>query len=113
MVWPIPNADLHLQYTYRVQHSDLAVATDEWAGVPANIIHLISLRAFQMALDSGIQNDPQAAARVERQVEKRLLRAQMKQSRQPNLRRVPTSFGMQPRGSTRGRWATQSITASS
>jgi hypothetical protein len=113
MVWPIPSADLHLQYTYRVQHADLALALDEWVGVPANIIRLIEWRAFQMALDSGIQNDPQAAARAERQVEKRMLRAQMTQSRQPNLRRVPTSFGMQSRGGTRGRWATQSITAPS
>jgi hypothetical protein len=113
MVWPIPNVDLHLQYSYRVQHADLSTAASAWAGVPANIIHLIEWRAFQMALDSGIQNDPVAAARAERQVEKRTLRAQMNQSRQPNRRRVPTSFGMQPRGSTRGRWATQSITAPS
>jgi hypothetical protein len=111
MVWPIPSADLHLEYSYRVQHADLSAETDAWDGVPANIIHAIEWLAYQKALDSGIQNDPQAAARAERQVEKRVLRAKLTQSNQPNRRLVPSSFDA-PRGhSSRRRWATQTISA--
>jgi hypothetical protein len=110
MVWPIPNADVHLNYSYRVQHADLSAATDEWAGVPANIIHAIEWQAYRFVLDSGIQNDPRAAARAEREVERRVARALTKQSRQPNRRRIPTSFRSPHRyGSSRRRWASQTI----
>jgi len=112
MVWPIPSADITLEYSYRVQHSDLSAATDTWTGVPDHIIHTIELRAFQSALESGIQNDPDLAGRIERQVEKRTVRALMKQSRQPNLRRVPPAFGSQGHShNTRRRWASQTIAA--
>ena len=112
-VWPIPSSDLQLGYSYRVQHADLVAATDTWTGVPQNVIRIIEWRAYQGALDSGIQNDPEAAQRAERQVEKRRLRAQMGQSRQPNRRRVPTEFGYGDRGSSRRRWSSQSISAPS
>ncbi len=112
-VWPIPNTDIHLEYSYRVQHADLSADTDSWDGVPANVIRIIEWLAFQKALDSGIQNDPEAATRAERQVEKRRLRAQASQTRQPNLRRIPTSFGSRGGRNSRSRWATQSITAPS
>jgi hypothetical protein len=111
MVWPIPSADIHLEYSYRVQHADLSEDTDEWSGVPQNVIRMIEWRAFQGALDSGIQNDPEAAQRAERQVEKRRLRAQASQSRQPNRRRIPTAFGTRGHSRSRARWASQSITA--
>jgi hypothetical protein len=113
MIWPPSDSDLHLQYSYRVQHADLAAATDEWVGVPDNIIHAIEWLAYQFALDSGIQNDPEAAKRAERQVEKRIARARNKQSRQPNRRRVPRSHGATPSGSSRRRWESQIITAPS
>ncbi len=111
MVWPIPSADLHLEYSYRVQHADLAAATDVFTGVPQDVIHIIEWLAFQKALDSGIQNDPVAARRAEQQVEKRRLRAQASQSRQPNRRRVPTSFHTHNHGSSRRRWANQTVPA--
>ena len=113
MIWPIPSADVQLEYSYRVQHADLTTATSAWSGVPAGVIRMIEWRAYQGALDSGIQNDPEAALRAEKQVEKRRLRAQMNQSRQPNRRRVPTEFGYGGGGSSRRRWSSQSIAAPS
>jgi len=110
-IWPIPNADVHLGYSYRVQHADLSLATDEWPGVPNDIIHAIEWLAYQFALDSGMQNDPEAAKRAERQVEKRIARALNKQSRQPNRRRIPRAFGDRPHGDLRRRWASQTISA--
>ena len=113
MVWPIPSADIHLEYSYRVQHADLATDASDWTNVPQNIIHLIEWLAFQKALDSGIQNDPVAARRAEQQVEKRFARAQARQSRQPNRRRVPTAFQVGYHGNSRSRWASQTISAPS
>ncbi len=111
MVWPIPSEDLHLDYSFRIQHSDLSANTDVWEGVPDNINRIIELRAFQSALESGIQNDPDLARSIERQVEKRTLRALMKQSRQPNRRRVPSTFGYQGGYNSRRRWSSQTISA--
>jgi hypothetical protein len=107
MVWPIPLNDLYIQYSYRIRHSDLSDATDEWAGVPNDVLHLIEWTAVQMAYDSGIQNDPQRALRVESQVEKRRARALAKSGAQPSRRRVPSMFRAHHRDHSRRRWATQ------
>ncbi len=109
MVWPIPSADIHIQFSYRVQHSDLSTATDTWTGVPDNVIHAIEWKAFQLAQLSGIQPDPEGARGSEREVERRIARALGNQSRQPNRRRVPRTFGGHPHGNPRRRWASQSI----
>jgi len=111
MIWPIPDADVHLQYSYRVQHADLAAATDEWDGVPANILHAIEWKAFQFALESGIQNDPDTARQVEAKVARRINSAMGKQSRQPNRRRVPRTFAGYGYRNPRRRWASQTISA--
>ncbi len=111
-IWSIPSSDLHLQYSYRIQHADISEDTDSFEGVPTNVVRLIEWLAYQKALDSGIQNDPEAARRAERQVEKRLMRAQAQQSRQPNRRRIPTAFGSAGRGNQRRRWSSQTISAS-
>ncbi len=111
MIWPIPDDDLQLSYSYRVQHSDLAAATDVWAGVPNDVIHLIEWRAVQMALGSVIQNDEVMARNVERQVEKRRARAQIYLNAQPNRRRVPPMYGQHAHGNSRRRWASQTVAA--
>jgi len=113
MVWPIPSADVHLEYSYRVQHADLSTATGAWSGVPQDIIHAIEWKAFQLAQLSGIQNNPEGARESEREVEKRVIRAMGKQSRQPNRRRRRSAFGASGHSNPRRRWATQTISAPS
>jgi len=110
-VWPIPDTDTHIQYSYRVQHSDLSAATDAWTGVPSNVIGMIQDLAVQKAYDSGIQNDPVMGARIERNVEKRRQRARNSLMSQPNRRRVPAGFGTRRSGGERRRWATQEVSA--
>ena len=73
MVWPIPSADVHLEYSYRVQHSDLSTATGAWSGVPDNILRAIEWKAFQLALLSGIQPDPEGARAALGEVERRMI----------------------------------------
>jgi hypothetical protein len=110
-VWPIPNADVRLNYSYRVQHADLAADTDAWDGVPNNIIRLIEWKAYQFACQTGIEDDQKRAILAEREVERRLARALGNDGAQPNRRRVPTTFGAYRVSNPRRRWASQTITA--
>lgn len=111
MVWPPPLNDTQIHYSYRVRHSDLSAATDEWANVPQHVTRIIEWRALQYAYQSGIQNDPVRGREAALQVERRLARALAQDDAQPNRRRVPTSFGYEARGNPRRRWASQTITA--
>ncbi len=108
MIWPIPENDLRIHYSYRYQHPDMATETDSLAGVPKNVVHLIEWRAVQMAFESGIKNDVLRARHAERQVEKRLIRALEADDPQPNRRRVPIDFRASGRYiNPRRRWASQ------
>jgi hypothetical protein len=111
MVWPVPTNDLRLSYSYRVQHADLSAATDEWAGVPNNIIHLIEWKAVEFAYKTGIKNDSKRAMLAEREVERRLARALAQHSAQPNRRRIPTYYGAPFGSNPRRRWASQTSSA--
>jgi hypothetical protein len=111
MIWPVPETDKHLHYSYRTQHADLSADADEWTGVPKNVIGAIEWLATQKAYDSHIRNDPKAGTRAERQVEKRIARALMNDNAQPNRRRIPRAYHPNRTGDVRRRWASQTIEA--
>lgn len=110
-LWPIPENEITIDYTYRVQHADLSAATDVWTGVPKDVVRLIEWKALYYANITGIQTDKDLAREVERQVERRLGRALTNYNPQPNRRRVPTDFRNRGYINPRRRWSSQTVTA--
>jgi hypothetical protein len=53
-LWPIPETERALHYTYMHLHSALDSDSDTFARVPDNVIRLIEWRAVEMAYASGI-----------------------------------------------------------
>jgi hypothetical protein len=74
MVWPVPSATVMLKYSYVSRPNTLSDETDELYFVPEEVEDLICWRAFEKALDSNIEDDPDRALRVRRNNEARTLR---------------------------------------
>jgi hypothetical protein len=110
MVWPIPDTDLNIDFTSRVQHADLALAADVWTGVPNDVCRLIAESALQKGYESAIWNDAKMGRVIGRNVEVRRQRAKTRHDAQPNIRRVPsTTPGGHGGRNSRWRWDSQSI----
>jgi hypothetical protein len=113
MIWPVPSQDIWIDYSYRQQHVDLAAATDLWTNVPDDVLRVIQKLALQNAFSSSIRNDVRMSAKIQQENAVRWARAIAKHDSQPNLRRVPPSFGHRMHhGNIRARWETQLISAS-
>lgn len=109
-VWPPTDQDLIVQYSYVYQYPALVLATDEWLGVPTEVVHLIERVAFERALDSNVEDDPQKARLWHAKNQRRLQDLLSVDARDPNRRKVPPEIGGSPRfRSPWSRWATRQV----
>ena len=93
-VWPIPSSDVVIDYSYEARTSAaLSAATDTITGVPEQVLDLIKLKAYALALATDIQNDPKRALLVERLVEMRIPRVKRSLDMDRNRRRPLNAFG--------------------
>ncbi len=93
-IWPIPDETITLDVTYEIINEiSLTSATDQLLFVPRPVVDLITHRAYQYALASDIQNDPERAGAFERVYERRLARLQRRKETNMGRRRVLRSFG--------------------
>jgi hypothetical protein len=74
MVWPVPSSDVLLKFSYVSRPNALDSETDTLSYVPEEVQDLICWRAFEKALDSNIEDDPDRALRVRRNNETRTAR---------------------------------------
>lgn len=54
IIWPIPDAEYLISYSYYYKHADLTAGTDTWDGIPSDIINDIVWQAtsiVKMAID--------------------------------------------------------------
>jgi len=77
MIWPPPASDTQVNYSYQVQHTPLALASDTFPNVPDDVIYLIEWNAVKQGFETGIANDPQRAQIAYEQSKERLQRALM------------------------------------
>ena len=113
MVWPIPEQDVLLDYSYVAQHVEMTAAADVLTYVPDAVAEAIVWVAFDSALVSNIESDGRRAVQVAGKTRQRLERLQREYSRQPLRRRVMEPFrrggriGLHPNH----RWANKTIPA--
>ena len=109
MIWPLPSADMLVDYSYVYRFAELSADADEWTGVPLEHVRLIESMAFEKALDSNIEDDPSRASRLRGKNEQTRTRLVNADHKAP-VRRVPDELGL-PRNlaNPRRRWSSQTV----
>jgi hypothetical protein len=103
-IWPPPDGEMTLDYSYLYRHPALAEDADQWLGVPSEMITEIEWGAFAKALSSDVQDDPDRATQVAIRNARSLQLLKHADARDPYRKYVPREIG-DPRGSRyRSRW---------
>lgn len=110
-IWPVPETDTLLAYSYIFEFPKLDTTADEWTGVPQEHVELIEWFAYQKGLMSSLKSDPGRAVALRRELELELARLKSAE-KQPLVRRFLRPFdpGSTPHG-YRSRWETQEVAA--
>lgn len=110
MVYPPPDSDKTLKYSYIYRYPALSADSDSWAGVPSEVVSLIEWFAYEKALDSNVEDDPDRAAKIRAKNEAVLDRLKSADSRMVYRRHVPREIGRRrDTRNPRARWSSQVI----
>ena len=112
-IWDPPNVAKDLKYSYIYNHADLSAETDTLEGVPDDIFRIIVRVAYQKALSSNIEADPNMARQVLGENELMIARAKTHYRPMPAVRRTPTPFGSRRSTRVNPRWDSKSVPAPS
>lgn len=93
-IWPPPNKNVLLRYSYVLSPPVLANDTDQLIGVPQEVQDLVVNTALEEALSSNIENDPQRAQVVRTQNEADYMQLSMSDRRDRGRRHIPQPFGL-------------------
>lgn len=113
MVWPVPSSDVLLKFSYVARPDEMTTETDFLEYVPDDAEDLICWRAFEKALDSNIEDDPDRALRVRSNNEARTMRLLEADEVGRSRRRVLTPFRNSWMPGPYSRWATSPIPSDS
>ena len=87
-VWPIPQDDLFLRYTYNYLYPDVSLTADELLGIPRLIERIIIMSAFYALLAGNAESDSIRAKEIARAIELDLAKARRVDKRTPLRRRI-------------------------
>lgn len=93
MIWPVPDEDVVLDYTYVAQHTELVNATDTLAYVPDAVAEAIVWVALDYAMVSNIEADAVRGRTISARTQRRINRLLTAYKPQPNRRAVMQPFG--------------------
>ena len=103
-VYPVPESDTFLYYSYVYSHPEMTAAADTLVGVPDRIISLIVDKAFYYCLASNIEADPVRAPQVMKQYRIDLELAGREDRVTPNRRGIMRPVGAHPGRHPNSRW---------
>lgn len=92
-VWPAPQSEVLLKYSYVYRYARLSADADDWTGVPAEHVRLIESMAFERSLWSNVEDDPRRATVLHAHNEKFLARLTLADQRMVNQRRITPTLG--------------------
>lgn len=95
-VWPPPQSEVLLHYSYIYRFARLSTDTDDWTGVPAEHVRLIESMAFERALWSNVEDDPRRSAVLHQHNEVYMARLAAADQRALKQRRVTPTLGGDP-----------------
>ena len=110
-IWPPPDSDVLIDYSYIYRPPRLSLASDEWRAVPLEHVSLMENMALFSALESDVANDPKRAALVAGRIDGRLESLLRQDEKAVYKRRIPQEIGRsRHRGSPYRRFSSSTIT---
>ncbi len=107
-VWPVPESDTMLRYSYMRNHAELSSGSDTYAGLPDRMFDIIVWRAVQLAF-STIQRNSQQAQAAGAIFSQKLGAAIEADEKMPGRHRNMRTWDAGRSGGVKSRWGTSQV----